>query len=202
MTTGAAALELIAHLPDVALLDYRMPGMDFRARRVAAVAQLRVANPGAAYFRTTSRRSVYQVPSAVICLGGSDSAPEIVKAVLDAKGRDVVAPRWSGPCQAASARAPRPRCSGVRERERFCSLRRSKHPRDRSRYVAPSDGKDPRATPVRELGVMTELPRSPGDAQRLDQPAAALTACTDRASAAHENFRTGSGCWCQLMLVG
>ncbi len=48
---GVAALELIReHEPQVALLDYRMPGLD-GAQVAAAVAPRRAAHPGAADLR-------------------------------------------------------------------------------------------------------------------------------------------------------
>ena len=58
---GSAALELIkAHRPDVALLDYRMPGMD-GAQVAAAVRSSGTADPRVAAFG--ARRARHRVPS-------------------------------------------------------------------------------------------------------------------------------------------
>lgn len=97
---GAAALELIkAHLPDVALLDYRMPGMD-GAQVAAAV------------------RS-YELPTRVLLISAHDE-PAIVYQALqqappDSCSRIRLAPRSSRRCSIARRAATwwRPRWSGA-----------------------------------------------------------------------------------------
>lgn len=92
---GAAALELIkAHLPDVALLDYRMPGMD-GAQVAAAVRSYELPTRVLLISAHDEPAIVYQAlqQGAAGFLLKDSTRTEIVKAVLDcAKGRDVVAP--------------------------------------------------------------------------------------------------------------
>lgn len=153
---GAAALELIkAHLPDVALLDYRMPGMD-GAQVAAAVRSYELPTRVLLISAHDEPAIVYQAlqQGAAGFLLKDSTRTEIVKAVLDcAKGRDVVAPSLVGGLAGrfASARHPWPRCSRARARGAQSHCVRSKHPRDRSRAICGAvDGKDPRATVVRE----------------------------------------------------
>lgn len=91
---GAAALELIkAHLPDVALLDYRMPGMD-GAQVAAAVRSYELPTRVLLISAHDEPAIVYQAlqQGAAGFLLKDSTRTEIVKAVLDcAKGRDVVA---------------------------------------------------------------------------------------------------------------
>lgn len=113
---GAAALELIkAHLPDVALLDYRMPGMD-GAQVAAAVRSYELPTRVLLISAHDEPAIVYQAlqQGAAGFLLKDSTRTEIVKAVLDcAKGRDVVAPSLVGGLAGrfASARHPWPRCS-------------------------------------------------------------------------------------------
>lgn len=96
---GAAALELIkAHLPDVALLDYRMPGMD-GAQVAAAVRSYELPTRVLLISAHDEPAIVYQAlqQGAAGFLLKDSTRTEIVKAVLDcAKGRDVVAPSLVG----------------------------------------------------------------------------------------------------------
>lgn len=200
---GAAALELIkAHLPDVALLDYRMPGMD-GAQVAAAV------------------RS-YELPTRVLLISAHDE-PAIVYQALqqappDSCSRIRLAPRSSRRCSIARRAATwwRPRWSGAspgdspargtrgpgaqRARARGAQSHcvRSKHPRDRSRAICGAvDGKDPRATVVREArrqrpscrgrrGDAAEAARLAGAAARRHVPTALSAANV------HLGLRTGS----------
>jgi two-component system nitrate/nitrite response regulator NarL len=92
---GVAALALIkTHLPHVALLDYRMPGMD-GAKVAAAVRQehlptrvllLSAHDESAIVFHALAEGAAGFLPK-------ESTKTEIVKGVLDcAKGRDVVSP--------------------------------------------------------------------------------------------------------------
>lgn len=93
------ALELIkAHLPDVALLDYRMPGMD-GAQVAAAVRSYELPTRVLLISAHDEPAIVYQAlqQGAAGFLLKDSTRTEIVKAVLDcAKGRDVVAPSLVG----------------------------------------------------------------------------------------------------------
>lgn len=96
---GTAALEAIrSHTPQVALLDYRMPGMD--GAEVAA-AVLRDELPTRVLLISAHDESaiVYQAlqNGAAGFLPKESTRSELVAAVLDcAKGRDVVAPSLAG----------------------------------------------------------------------------------------------------------
>ncbi len=96
---GSAALELIkAHKPDVALLDYRMPGMD-GAQVAAAVRSYELPTRVLLISAHDESAIVYQAlqQGAAGFLLKDSTRTEIVKAVLDcAKGRDVVAPSLVG----------------------------------------------------------------------------------------------------------
>lgn len=201
---GAAALELIkAHLPDVALLDYRMPGMD-GAQVAAAVRSYELPTRVLLISAHDEPAIVYQAlqQGAAGFLLKDSTRTEIVKAVLDcAKGRDVVAPSLVGGLAGrfASARHPWPRCSArARARGAQSHCVRSKHPRDRSRAICGAvDGKDPRATVVREArrqrpscrgrrGDAAEAARLAGAAARRHVPTALSAANV------HLGLRTGS----------
>lgn len=200
---GAAALELIkAHLPDVALLDYRMPGMD-GAQVAAAV------------------RS-YELPTRVLLISAHDE-PAIVYQALQqgaagfpAQGFDSHRDRQGGarlregPRRggALAGRGPRreirQRAAPVapvlsaRARGAQSHCVPSKHPRDRSRAICGAvDGKDPRATVVREArrqrpscrgrrGDAAEAARLAGAAARRHVPTALSAANV------HLGLRTGS----------
>src|ERR1700728_4346614 len=96
---GASALELIkSHLPDVALLDYRMPGMD--GGQVAAAVRTQGLPTRVLLISAHDESAiVYQAlqQGAAGFLLKDSTRTEIVKAVLDcAQGRDVVAPALVG----------------------------------------------------------------------------------------------------------
>ncbi|ODQ88607.1 DNA-binding response regulator [Mycolicibacterium flavescens] len=92
---GPAALEAIrAHRPQVALLDYRMPGMD-GAEVAAAVTRDELPTRVLLISAHDEAAIVYQAlqNGAAGFLPKESSRAELVNAVLDcAKGRDVVAP--------------------------------------------------------------------------------------------------------------
>jgi two-component system nitrate/nitrite response regulator NarL len=92
---GSAALELIKeHLPDVALLDYRMPRMD-GAQVAAAVRSNELPTRVLLLSAHDESAIVYQAlqQGAAGFLLKDSTRNEIVNAVLDcAKGRDIVAP--------------------------------------------------------------------------------------------------------------
>lgn len=92
---GSSALELIkAHLPDVALLDYRMPRMD-GAQVAAAVRGQALPTRVLLLSAHDEPAIVYQAleQGAAGFLLKDSTRADIVKAVLDcAEGRDVVAP--------------------------------------------------------------------------------------------------------------
>lgn len=96
---GSTALSLIrSHLPDVALLDFRMPGLD--GAQVAAAAR-RDQLPTRVLIVSAHDESaiVYQALQEGVAgfLPKESTRSEIVNAVLDcAKGRDVVSPRVAG----------------------------------------------------------------------------------------------------------
>jgi two-component system, NarL family, nitrate/nitrite response regulator NarL len=92
---GVAALALIkTHLPHVALLDYRMPGMD-GAKVAAAVRQEHLPTRVLLLSAHDESAIVFQAlaEGAAGFLPKESTKTEIVKGVLDcAKGRDVVSP--------------------------------------------------------------------------------------------------------------
>jgi two-component system nitrate/nitrite response regulator NarL len=92
---GVAALELIrTHLPQVALLDYRMPGMD-GAQVAAAVVRDELATRVLLISAHDESAIVYSALQAGAAgfIPKESSRTELVNAVLEcAKGRDVVAP--------------------------------------------------------------------------------------------------------------
>ena len=94
-TDGTGALELIkVHLPDVALLDYRMPGLD-GAQIAAAVQGSKLPTRVLLISAHDEAPIVYQAlqQGAAGFLLKDSTRTEILKAVLDcAQGRDVVAP--------------------------------------------------------------------------------------------------------------
>lgn len=201
---GAAALELIkAHLPDVALLDYRMPGMD-GAQVAAAVRSYELPTRVLLISAHDEPAIVYQAlqQGAAGFLLKDSTRTEIVKAVLDcAKGRDVVAPSLVGGLageirQRAAPVALVPARARARGAQSHCVP--SKHPRDRSRAICGAvDGKDPRATVVREArrqrpscrgrrGDAAEAARLAGAAARRHVPTALSAANV------HLGLRTGS----------
>lgn len=200
---GAAALELIkAHLPDVALLDYRMPGMD-GAQVAAAVRSYELPTRVLLISAHDEPAIVYQAlqQGAAGFLLKDSTRTEIVKAVLDcAKGRDVVAPSLVGGLagEIRQRAAPVAPVLSARAQGAQSHCVRSKHPRDRSRAICGAvDGKDPRATVVREArrqrpscrgrrGDAAEAARLAGAAARRHVPTALSAANV------HLGLRTGS----------
>lgn len=200
---GAAALELIkAHLPDVALLDYRMPGMD-GAQVAAAVRSYELPTRVLLISAHDEPAIVYQAlqQGAAGFLLKDSTRTEIVKAVLDcAKGRDVVAPSLVGGLagEIRQRAAPVAPVLSARARGAQSHCVPSKHPRDRSRAICGAvDGKDPRATVVREArrqrpscrgrrGDAAEAARLAGAAARRHVPTALSAANV------HLGLRTGS----------
>ena len=143
------------HRPDVALLDYQMPGMD--GVEVAAAVQ-RDELPTRVLLLSAHDESaiVYQAlqRGAAGFLQKESTRSEIVKAVLDcAKGRDVVSPALVAGRAGRSAGAPNPATRAQCTRARGAHSHRawSEHPGDRSGPVRGTvHGQDPCATPVRE----------------------------------------------------
>jgi two-component system nitrate/nitrite response regulator NarL len=119
---GAAALDLIkAHLPDVALLDYRMPGLD-GAEVAAAVRKQELPTRVLLLSAHDEPAIVYQAlqQGAAGFLLKDSTRTEIVNAVLDcAKGRDVIAPSLVGGLagQIRQRAAPSGPVLSARERE-------------------------------------------------------------------------------------
>lgn len=201
---GAAALELIkAHLPDVALLDYRMPGMD-GAQVAAAVRSYELPTRVLLISAHDEPAIVYQAlqQGAAGFLLKDSTRTEIVKAVLDcAKGRDVVAPSLVGGLagEIRQRAAPVAPVLSAREREVLnrIACRQSIPAIAAELYVAPSTVKDPRATVVREArrqrpscrgrrGDAAEAARLAGAAARRHVPTALSAANV------HLGLRTGS----------
>ncbi|OMC45231.1 DNA-binding response regulator [Mycobacterium sp. IS-2888] len=118
---GSAALELIkTHLPDVALLDYRMPGMD--GSEVAAAVRSQELPTRVLLLSAHDEPAIVfqalQQGAAGFLLKDSTRA-EIVKAVLDcAEGRDVVAPGLVGGLAAEIRQRAAPTAPVLSARER------------------------------------------------------------------------------------
>jgi two-component system nitrate/nitrite response regulator NarL len=157
---GSAALELIKeHLPDVALLDFRMPGMD-GAQVAAAVRSQELPTRVLLISAHDESAIVYQAlqQGAAGFLLKDSTRTEIIKAVLDcAKGRDVVAPALVGGLAAeirhsAAAKAP---VLSAREREVLNRIARGQSipAIARELYVAPSTVKTHVQRLYEKLGV-------------------------------------------------
>jgi two-component system, NarL family, nitrate/nitrite response regulator NarL len=118
---GSAALELIReHVPDVALLDFRMPGMD-GAQVAAAVRSSELPTRVLLLSAHDESAIVYQAlqQGAAGFLLKDSTRTEIVKAVLDcAKGRDVVAPTLVGGLAAEIRHRAAPSAPVLSARER------------------------------------------------------------------------------------
>ncbi|MGE2815727.1 response regulator [Mycobacterium heidelbergense] len=118
---GSAALELIkTHLPDVALLDYRMPSMD--GSEVAAAVRSQELPTRVLLLSAHDEPAIVfqalQQGAAGFLLKDSTRA-EIVKAVLDcAEGRDVVAPGLVGGLAAEIRQRAAPSAPVLSARER------------------------------------------------------------------------------------
>ncbi len=123
---GVSALELIkTHRPDVALLDYQMPGMD--GVEVAAAVQ-RDELPTRVLLLSAHDESaiVYQAlqRGAAGFLPKESTRSEIVKAVLDcAKGRDVVSPALVAGLAGEIRRRAEPSAPVLSAREREVLIR-------------------------------------------------------------------------------
>jgi two-component system, NarL family, nitrate/nitrite response regulator NarL len=119
---GLAALELIKeHRPEVALLDYRMPGMD-GGQVAAAVRSNELPTRVLLLSAHDESAIVYQAlqQGAAGFLLKDSTRSEIVKAVLDcAQGQDVVAPSLVGglTAQIRQQAAPSAPVLSARERE-------------------------------------------------------------------------------------
>jgi two-component system nitrate/nitrite response regulator NarL len=118
---GATALELIKnHLPDVALLDYRMPGMN-GAEVAAAVQRDELPTRVLLVSAHNEAAIVYQAlqQGAAGFLPKESTRTEIVNAVLDcAKGRDVVSPALVGGLAGEIRRRAEPTAPVLSARER------------------------------------------------------------------------------------
>ncbi len=118
---GTAALELIKEQqPDVALLDYRMPGMD-GGQVAAAVRSLGLPTRVVLLSAHDESAIVYQAlqQGAAGFLLKDSTRDEIVKAVLDcAQGRDVVAPALVGGLTAEIRQRAAPSTPVLSARER------------------------------------------------------------------------------------
>ncbi|WP_077087722.1 response regulator [Mycobacterium rhizamassiliense] len=118
---GAAALELIKeHRPDVALLDFRMPGMD-GGEVAAAVRSQELPTRVLLLSAHDESAIVYQALQAGASgfLLKDSTRAEIVKAVLDvAQGQDVVAPALVGGLTAEIRHRAAPSAPVLSARER------------------------------------------------------------------------------------
>lgn len=157
---GTVALELIkAHLPDVALLDYRMPGMD-GAQVAAAVQSYQLSTRVLLISAHDESAIVYQAlqQGAAGFLLKDSTRTEIIKAVLDcAKGHDVVAPSLVGGLagEIRQRAAPMVPVLSAREREALHRIARGQSiPAIAAElYVAPSTVKTHVQRLYEKLGV-------------------------------------------------
>jgi two-component system, NarL family, nitrate/nitrite response regulator NarL len=118
---GMSALALIKeHSPDVALLDYRMPGMD-GAEVAAAVRRDELSTRVLLVSAHDDAEIVYHAlqKGAAGYLPKDSTRSEIVNAVLDcAKGRDVLAPRLASGLAVEIRRRAEPSGPTLSSRER------------------------------------------------------------------------------------
>jgi len=118
---GASALAMIKeHKPDVALLDYRMPGMD-GAEVAAAVRRDELPTRVLLVSAHDDAEIVYHAlqQGAAGYLPKDSNRSEIVNAVLDcAKGRDVLAPRLASGLAVEIRRRAEPSGPSLSTRER------------------------------------------------------------------------------------
>jgi two-component system nitrate/nitrite response regulator NarL len=157
---GTAALELInAHQPDVALLDYRMPGMD-GAQVAAAVRSQGLPTRVLLLSAHDEPAIVYQAlqQGAAGFLLKDSTRTEIVKAVLDCgEGRDVLAPALAGGLAAEIRQraAPSAPVLSAREREVLTRIARGQSipAMAGELYVAPSTVKTHVQRLYEKLGV-------------------------------------------------
>ena len=156
---GLASLELIrTHRPQVALLDYRMPGLD-GAQVAAAVRRDELPTRVLLISAHDESAIVYSAlqEGAAGFIPKESSRGELIEAVMNcAKGRDVVAPGLAaglvGEIQRRNA-DDTPSLS-AREREVLQMIAsRQDHPGDgQGALPGAVDGEDPRAAAVREAG--------------------------------------------------
>jgi two-component system nitrate/nitrite response regulator NarL len=157
---GATALQLIKdHQPDVALLDYRMPGMD-GAQVAAAVRRSQLPTRVMLISAHDESAIVYQAlqQGAAGFLPKESTRTEIVNAVLDcAKGRDVVSSALVGGLAGEIRRRAEPPAPvlSAREREVLNRIARGQSiPAIASElYVAPSTVKTHVQRLYEKLGV-------------------------------------------------
>ena len=118
---GPSALALIKeHAPDVALLDYQMPGMD-GGEVAAAVVRDEIATRVLLVSANDDAEIVYHAlqQGAAGFLPKDSTRSEIVNAVLDcAKGRDVLAPRLASGLAVEIRRRAEPSGPALSARER------------------------------------------------------------------------------------
>ncbi len=154
---GRGALDAIReHTPDVALLDYKLPGLDGVAVTHAVVRDglsTRVLLLSA----YTESGLVYQAlqTGAAGYLLKEARREQIVDGVLScARGETVLAPELAGGLVAEirlRVHERRARADGARERDPEAHRRRQEPARDRPRALSRRhDGQDTRAAPVRE----------------------------------------------------
>ena len=117
---GTTALELIkSHQPDVALLDYRMPGMD-GAQVAAAVRRDELSTRVLLVSAHDESAIVYHAlaEGAAGFLPKESSRTEIVNAVLNcAKGRDVISPELAAGLAGEIRRRAEPAAPALSARE-------------------------------------------------------------------------------------
>jgi two-component system nitrate/nitrite response regulator NarL len=117
---GTTALELIkTHQPDVALLDYRMPGMD-GAQVAAAVRRDELSTRVLLVSAHDESAIVYHAlaEGAAGFLPKESSRTEIVNAVLNcAKGRDVISPELAAGLAGEIRRRAEPAAPALSSRE-------------------------------------------------------------------------------------
>ena len=117
---GTTALELIkSHQPDVALLDYRMPGMD-GAQVAAAVRRDELSTRVLLVSAHDESAIVYHAlaEGAAGFLPKESSRTEIVNAVLNcAKGRDVISPELAAGLAGEIRRRAEPAAPALSSRE-------------------------------------------------------------------------------------
>ena len=180
---GLEALEMIrTHQPQVALLDYRMPGMD-GAEVAAAVTRDELPTRVLLVSAHDESAIVYKAlqEGAAGFLPKESTRSELVSAVLKcAKGKDVIAPELAAGLAGEIRRRNEPDVPALSPREREVLKMIAvgqQHSHDGEGAVPRAvDGQDPRATVVREAG--RQRPRRSG--RRSHAPQATGLARTTR----------------------
>lgn len=157
---GMSALALIKeHIPDVALLDYRMPGMD-GAEVAAAVRRDELSTRVLLVSAHDDAEIVYHAlqQGAAGYLPKDSTRSEIVNAVLDcAKGRDVLSPRLASGLAVEIRRRAEPSGPTLSSRERevlnMIALGRSIPAIAEALFLAPSTVKTHVQRLYEKLGV-------------------------------------------------